>query len=91
MMFSVFLHPVFLFSHSTMSNYLDQKLRARVAGWVEQRLSPRLHQAGSAEPLLRASSVVCRAGPRPSAVLGQQDRVLLWFSIQMTKTQQLEQ
>lgn len=38
MMFSVFIHPVFLFSHSTMSNYLDQKLRARVAGWVEQRL-----------------------------------------------------
>lgn len=68
MMFSVFLHPVFLFSHLTMSYYLDQKLRARVAGWVEQRLSPRLHQAGSAEPLLQASSVVCRAGPRPSAV-----------------------
>lgn len=45
MMFSVFIHPVFLFSYSTMSNYLDQKLTARCAGWVEQSLRLRSHLA----------------------------------------------
>lgn len=66
MMFSVFLQPVFLSSHSTMSNYLDQKLRALVAGWVEQRLSPRLHQAGSAEP--PAPSQQCGLSGWPQAL-----------------------
>lgn len=40
MMFSVFIHPVFLFSYSTMSNYLDQKLTARCAGLVEAEAPP---------------------------------------------------
>lgn len=64
-----------------MSNYLDQKLTARCAGWVEQRLKLRPHLAR----ICRAPPPTQRCGLSgwPQAicwchylVLGQQDRVL---------------
>lgn len=88
MMFSVFIHPVFLFSYSTMSNYLDQKLTARCAGWVEQRLRPRLARICRAPPPTQRCGLW--AGPRPSAGVitwcwDSRTGFYRWFSTQMTK------
>lgn len=81
MMLSVFIHPVFLFSYSTMSNYLDQKLTAWFAGWVEQSLRPRPHltricRAPCSNPAVWSVGLAPGHLWRHYLVLGQQDRVL---------------
>lgn len=52
MVFSVFTQPVFLFSDSRKSNYLDQKPTAQGAGQAELRPGP----PGAGGPRLPASS-----------------------------------
>lgn len=77
MMFSVFIHTVFLFSYSTMSNYLDQKLTARCAGLVEAEAPPGQDlQSPSSNPAVWSVGWPQAICWRHYLVLGQQDRVL---------------
>lgn len=81
MVISVFIHPVFLFSYSTMSNCVDQKPTAQGARWIEQSQAEVPPGQDLRIPPLQPNSCGLLGWPQTIRwhhylVLGQQDSVL---------------